>query len=77
MDLIDQATQNPHGVHVGDVDNVNIRPDGNDPQYALRKLRKDRPDLHAEVIAGRKSPHGAMVEAGSHARRARPGELHP
>lgn len=28
------------------------------------KLRKDRPDLHAQVLAGELSPHAAMVEAG-------------
>ncbi len=32
---------------------------------------------HAEVRAGRKRPHGAMVEAGSHAQRARPRVLRP
>ena len=37
---------------------------GNDPQYALRRLRTQRPDLHARVLAGDLSPHGAMVEAG-------------
>ncbi len=61
LDLIDRATANPNGTNqysiqnVG-VDNVNThieeRPDGNDREYALRKLRKDRPDLHQEVIAG-------------------------
>jgi len=44
---LDQATQNPVGTHIGDVGNVNHseRPDGNSNAYALRKLRKDRPDL--------------------------------
>jgi hypothetical protein len=64
LDAIDRATQNAHGVHVGDVDNVNVRPGGNASAAALRRLRKDRPDLHAEVLAGEKSPHAAMVEAG-------------
>lgn len=66
VDLLDQAVQNPHGKHTPDVDNVNIteRPEGNSADYALRKLRKDAPELHARVIAGELSPHGAMVEAG-------------
>jgi hypothetical protein len=29
----------------------------------LRKLRKDRPDLHAQVLAKQLSPHAAMVKA--------------
>jgi hypothetical protein len=36
---------------------------GNSNTYALRKLRKDRPDLHEQVVSGEKSPHAAMVEA--------------
>ena len=64
LDAIDRATQNAPHIHTGDVDNVNVRPGGNASATALRRLRKDRPDLHAEVMAGAKSPHAAMVEAG-------------
>lgn len=32
--------------------------------YAHARLRKDRPDIHARVLAGEISPHAAMVEAG-------------
>jgi hypothetical protein len=32
--------------------------------YALRKLRRDREDLHKRVLAGEISPHAAMIEAG-------------
>lgn len=51
------------------VDNVNDsvdleRPTGNKQRQALRKLRKDAPELHADVLAGRLSAHGAMVRAG-------------
>lgn len=66
-DLIDKATARKHG---GDrsskIDNVNLAPvpNGNSKDAALRRLRKDRPDLHQEVLAGKKSPHAAMVEAG-------------
>lgn len=53
LDLLDQATQNPVGInqYSQPVDNVNTRteqperPDGNAATYALRKLRKDRPDI--------------------------------
>jgi hypothetical protein len=48
------------------VDNVNItgRPDGNSRAAALRRLRKDRPDLHELVLANELTAHGAMVKAG-------------
>lgn len=46
-------------------DNVQTRPPtGNSVETALRRLRKDRKDLHAKVLAGELTPHGAMVEAG-------------
>lgn len=70
VDLLDQTVRSPHG---GDhksaqfkVDNINLetKPAGTSAEYALRKLRKDAPELHARVIAGELSPNGAMVEAG-------------
>ncbi len=68
IDLLDQALQRPAHLHAGgsDVDIVHItpRPDGNRSDRALRKLRKDAPELHAEVLAGRLSAHAAMVQAG-------------
>lgn len=66
LDAIDRATQNAPHAHTGDVANSNIRqsPTGTTSAQAMRRLRKDRPDLHAEVLAGAKSPHAAMVEAG-------------
>lgn len=39
-------------------------PQGNSRSRALRKLRKDKPELHADVLAGRLSAHAAMVQAG-------------
>ncbi len=35
---------------------------GTSNTYALRKLRKDRPDLHERVLSEEISPHAAMVE---------------
>jgi len=60
---------NQHTVEGGTVDNVNNSrdresPTGNARQYALRRLKKSRPDLHARVLAGELSPNKAMVEAG-------------
>jgi hypothetical protein len=37
---------------------------GNARQQALRRLRKDQPDLQAKVLAGELSPHAATIEAG-------------
>jgi hypothetical protein len=39
-------------------------PWGTSRQQALRVLRTKRPDLHADVLEGRLSPHAAMVAAG-------------
>jgi hypothetical protein len=71
VDLLDRALQRPDGGdHRSDeykatVDNVNgVRPTGNSEAAALRRLRKDRPDLHARVIKGEMKAHAAMVEAG-------------
>jgi len=59
-DLLDRALQNPTGVHNIDTK----RPRGTSKAAALRRLRKDAPELHADVLAGRLSAHAAMVEAG-------------
>lgn len=37
---------------------------GTSREYALRRLRKDAPKLHARVLSGQMSPHAAMVQAG-------------
>lgn len=76
LDLLDQALQqepgnptgrNQHSPDRGNVNNVNSssqRPVGNTETAALRRLRKDQPDLHAQVLAGELSAHAAMVQAG-------------
>lgn len=67
LDLFDRATQRPAHLHratSNDVDNINVRPDGTSREAGLRRLRKDRPDLHAEVLSGALSTHAAMVKAG-------------
>ncbi len=56
LDLIDATMQGKHGGdHTSEQsksNNVSIahRPVGNNRQQALRKLRKDSPTLHAEVL---------------------------
>jgi len=56
LDAIDQATQNVPSVHTGAGNNVPGRPEGNTSAKALRRLQKDRPDLHGRVLAGELSP---------------------
>lgn len=70
-DLLDQALQNRHGGdrRSGDaikLDNIQLdpAPSGTSREAGLRRLRKDAPELHAEVLAGRLSAHAAMVRAG-------------
>jgi hypothetical protein len=66
LDLLDQALQGRNGRPTQTVDNIHgtARPSGTSSDASLRRLRKDRPDLHAEVIVGNLSPHAAMVKAG-------------
>lgn len=47
-----------------DVSEVKNKKTGNSAEAALRKLRKDRPDIHARVLAGELSAHAGMIEAG-------------
>lgn len=49
---------------VDNVNDVESRPTGNTEQAAIRRLRKDRPDLLERVKEGALSAHRAMVEAG-------------
>lgn len=68
LDLLDQALQNPQGGDHSKSDNIRLaqssKQAGTSSDYALRKLRKDAPDLHAEVLEGNLSAHAAMVKAG-------------
>ena len=62
LDLLDRATVGPQGAHRYIV-TVSEPTRGHARQYALRRLRKDRPDLHARVLAGEMKPHRALVAA--------------
>ena len=79
VDLIDQATQGKHGgdhtSEASKTDNISLDTNqhGTSRQQALRKLRKSRPDLHAQVLKGKLSPHAAMIEA----KEARPWKAAP
>jgi hypothetical protein len=75
LDAKDQASQRPRGrpknVSNGKADRNISRPSGTTAAYALRRLRKDRPDIHAKVLAGEMSAHAGMVEAGFRGRSTR------
>lgn len=68
LDLIDQAVQSPVGrpetLYIIQDSKQEIAPTGTSAEAALRRLRKDAPELHRRVIGGELSPHAAMVEAG-------------
>lgn len=72
QDLLDQATQGKRGgsskinLNVVNIHNEKDleRASGTSKEAGLRRLRKDRPDLHADVLAGTLSTHAAMVKAG-------------
>ena len=64
VDLLDQAVQNSPG-RPGTADNITgSKRSGTSKEQALRRLRKNAPELHAQVLAGGLSPHAAMVAAG-------------
>jgi hypothetical protein len=53
LDAIDRATvghQKKQTNLVYNINKVNERPSSTSNTYALRKLRKDRPDLHERVV---------------------------
>jgi hypothetical protein len=68
-DARDRANQRPVGRPKtvyndnGDVHDLE-RPSGNSAAAFIRRLRKDRPDIHARVLAGEITPHAGMTEAG-------------
>jgi UDP-N-acetylmuramoylalanine-D-glutamate ligase len=73
LEAIDAATKhkpgggkNQHTKQNSLVDNINeaTRPTGTSRDAAIRRLRKDRPDLLEKVIAGQLSAHAAACEAG-------------
>jgi len=78
LEAIKQATTLPEGGDRGNrytvsdpstVGNTNGARERNDAGYAIERLHRERPDLHAEVLAKRLSPHAAMIKAGFRAKR--------
>jgi hypothetical protein len=71
IDAKDRANVRPVGrppKNVSDVkndtDNYLGRPKSGTRAEALRRLRRDRPDIHARVLAGELTAHAGMIEAG-------------
>jgi hypothetical protein len=68
LDLFDSATRGQQGRRTDLLDNMqevgSSAPTGTSREAGLRRLRKDRPDLHAEVLAGALTTHAAMIKAG-------------
>lgn len=58
--------KNQHSDNPSLLDNIQEAkaPTGTSKDAALRRLRKDRADLHEKVIAGEISAHAAMIDAG-------------
>jgi hypothetical protein len=65
VDLYTKALQRPPGRPNKTLENhERYRAPTNGKEADLRRLRKDRPDLHAQVLNGELSAHAAAVEAG-------------
>lgn len=64
VDLLDKALQRTPADNQPLSNIQEHAPTGTSRAAALRRLRKDRPDLHAEVLAGGLSAHSAAVRAG-------------
>lgn len=66
VDLLDRVVRVAPGGDRGKMDNIQSAapPNGTSQAAALRRLRKDAPELHAAVLAGNLSAHAAMVQAG-------------
>jgi ribosomal protein S21 len=71
LSLIDELIQRPAGgglnqynKRLGNNITEANRPNGDTVQKALRRLRKDRPDLHEQVITNKLTAHAAMLQAG-------------
>jgi hypothetical protein len=62
--LLDEAMQNRSGKPLTCNIVTDKAPAGNSRDKALRRLRKDRPDLLERVTEGELSAHAAMVQAG-------------
>ena len=63
-DAVQVPISGQHLPHDTNEKNVIRSEQGNTSTYAMRRLAKDRPDLHAQCLAGDLTAHAAMVQAG-------------
>lgn len=61
-----EAPRDDKGRYLSNGDNVTSGEEerGNSPTYALRRLKRDRPDLAERVMSGELSANAAAIEAG-------------
>jgi hypothetical protein len=60
-----EAMTLPKHVHRADADNISIKPKhGTSRAYALTRLKHERPDLYARVVAKEISANAAAIDAG-------------
>jgi hypothetical protein len=70
LDEKDKANQRTIGTNqysegvYNNKNDIHARPAGTSAAAFLRRLRKDRPDIHARVLAGELTAHAGMIEAG-------------
>lgn len=60
----EEMTNKPH-VHLGDNDNISIRPEqGTSKSYTLSRLKRENAELFEQVVAGKLSANAAAIKAG-------------
>lgn len=64
LDALDRVTAIKPGQHRQATSNRSSSRQGTTTEQALRRLRKDRPDLHQKVLAGELTANKAMITAG-------------
>ena len=62
-DLVDQRPAKTLDTKINGIQGFQA-PTGTSTEAFLRRLDKDRPDIHARVLAGELSAHAGMIEAG-------------
>src|SRR5262245_36031428 len=68
-DKDDRQNQRPANIHIqrdlyNNEKDIQVAPTGTSLKATLRRLRKDRPDIHARVLNGELSANAGMIEAG-------------
>jgi hypothetical protein len=60
----EEMTNEPHK-HLDEGDNVTIKPErGNGKSYTVSRLKRESPELFAQVVAGELSANAAAIKAG-------------